>query len=85
MTIFTRPGRAASRWVKSEIFMALERNVDVAILGKKHIKDGLSNSILNRTPLIADTNRHVIKARLPNDHLRADRLERSYLRGPALT
>jgi hypothetical protein len=37
--------------------------------GKKHIKDGLSSSILNRTPLTADTNRHVIKARLPNDYL----------------
>jgi hypothetical protein len=37
--------------------------------GKKHIKDGLSGSILNRTPLTADTNRHVIKARLPNDYL----------------
>jgi hypothetical protein len=37
--------------------------------GKKHVKDGLSSSILNRTPLTADTNRHVIKSRLPNDHL----------------
>ena len=37
--------------------------------GKKHIKGGLSNSILNRTPLTADTNRHVIAARLPNAYL----------------
>ncbi len=37
--------------------------------GKKHIKDGLSSSILNRTPLTAETNRHVIKARLPNEYL----------------
>ena len=37
--------------------------------GKKQIKDGLGNSILNRTPLSADTNRHVIKARLPNIYL----------------
>jgi hypothetical protein len=37
--------------------------------GKKHIKGGLSGSILNRTPLTADTNRHVIKARLPNEYL----------------
>jgi hypothetical protein len=37
--------------------------------GKKHIKGGLSGSILNRTPLTADTNRHVIKARLPNAYL----------------
>ena len=37
--------------------------------GKKHIKDGFSSSILNRTPLTAETNRHVIKARLPNEYL----------------
>jgi hypothetical protein len=37
--------------------------------GKKNIKGGLANSILNRTPLSADTNRNVIKARLPNSYL----------------
>lgn len=37
--------------------------------GKKHIKGGLIGSILNRTPLTAETNRHVIKARLPNAYL----------------
>lgn len=37
--------------------------------GKKHIKGGLNGSILNRTPLTADTNRHVIKDRLPNAYL----------------
>ena len=37
--------------------------------GKKYIKGGLSGSILNRTPLTADTNRHVIRARLPNAYL----------------
>lgn len=36
---------------------------------KKYIKGGLGNSILHRTPLTADTNRHVIKARLPNEYL----------------
>jgi hypothetical protein len=36
---------------------------------KDNIKGGLGNSILNRTPLTADTNRHVIKARLPNEYL----------------
>jgi hypothetical protein len=36
---------------------------------KKNIKDGLGNSILNRTPLTADTNRQVIKANLPNTYL----------------
>ena len=37
--------------------------------GKKNIKGGLSSSILNRTPLTSDTNRRVIKARLPNTYL----------------
>ena len=37
--------------------------------GKKNIAGGLSGSILNRTPLSAETNRHVIKARLPNEYL----------------
>jgi hypothetical protein len=37
--------------------------------GKKHNKDELINSILNRTPLTADTNRHVINGRLPNAYL----------------
>ena len=36
---------------------------------KENIKGGLGNSILNRTPLTADTNRHVIKVRLPNEYL----------------
>jgi hypothetical protein len=36
---------------------------------KDNIKNGLGNSILNRTPLTSDTNRHVIKARLPNEYL----------------
>jgi hypothetical protein len=37
--------------------------------GKKYIPGGLSNSILNRTPLTAGTNRHVIRDRLPNVYL----------------
>jgi hypothetical protein len=37
--------------------------------GKKNISGGLANSILNRTPLTADTNRHVIGSRLPNEYL----------------
>lgn len=36
---------------------------------KKHIKSGLGNSILNRTPLSTETNRNVIRARLPNEYL----------------
>jgi hypothetical protein len=37
--------------------------------GKKYIKGSLIHSILNRTPLTADTNRHVIGSRLPNAYL----------------
>lgn len=38
---------------------------------KLNLKNGFGNSILNRTPLTADTNRHVIRARLPNEYLPA--------------
>lgn len=37
--------------------------------GAKNGKAGLIDSILNRTPLTAETNRHVIADRLPNDYL----------------
>lgn len=37
--------------------------------GQTHSVGGLIDSILNRTPLIADTNRHVISDRLPNQYL----------------
>jgi len=37
--------------------------------GKEHLGGDLINTILNRTPLTADTNRHVIKTRLPNGYL----------------
>jgi len=37
--------------------------------GKKHIPGGLINSILNRTPLTADTNRRIIGDKLPNQYL----------------
>lgn len=37
--------------------------------GRKNIPGGAINSILNRTPLTVDTNRHVINDRLPNEYL----------------
>ena len=37
--------------------------------GRKNIKGDLIHSILNRTPLTAETNRHVIAERLPNAYL----------------
>lgn len=39
--------------------------------GKKKIPDNLINSILNRTPLTAETNRHIIGHKLPNEYLPA--------------
>ena len=37
--------------------------------GIKHLHNSLINTILNRTPLTADTNRNVIKDRPPNEYL----------------
>jgi len=37
--------------------------------GKDHLEGDLINTILNRTPLTAETNRHVINDRLPNAYL----------------
>jgi hypothetical protein len=37
--------------------------------GKKNLKNGIHGSILNRTPLALNTNRNVIRARLPNEYL----------------
>ena len=37
--------------------------------GKKHLKNNLINTILNRTPLSSDTNRNVIGDRLPSTYL----------------
>jgi hypothetical protein len=39
--------------------------------GKDKIPDNLINSILNRTPLTAETNRHIINSQLPNEYLPA--------------
>lgn len=37
--------------------------------GIKHLQNNLINTILNRTPLTSDTNRNIIKERLPNKYL----------------
>ncbi|MGN6772558.1 MAG: GmrSD restriction endonuclease domain-containing protein [Rhizobiaceae bacterium] len=37
--------------------------------GREHLNGNLINSILNRTPLTKETNRHVISDRLPNEYL----------------
>jgi hypothetical protein len=46
-----------------------DHHIVPASWGKKHLKDNLIGTILNRTPLTADTNRNVIKDRLPNAYL----------------
>jgi hypothetical protein len=46
-----------------------DHHIVPASWGKKNLKDNLIGTILNRTPLTADTNRHVISDRLPNAYL----------------
>lgn len=46
-----------------------DHHIVPAAWGKTHGSGGLINSILNRTPLTAETNRHVIGERLPNEYL----------------
>ena len=46
-----------------------DHHIVPASWGKKQLKDNLIGTILNRTPLTADTNRHVIGDRLPNAYL----------------
>lgn len=46
-----------------------DHHIVPASWGAKHLKRNEINTILNRTPLSADTNRKVISDRLPNDYL----------------
>jgi hypothetical protein len=46
-----------------------DHHIVPASWGKKRLNDNLIGTILNRTPLTADTNRHVIGDRLPNAYL----------------
>jgi len=46
-----------------------DHHIVPASWGKKNLKDNLIGTILNRSPLTADTNRHVISDRLPNEYL----------------
>jgi hypothetical protein len=46
-----------------------DHHIVPAAWGAKHIKGGQIHSILNRTPLTADTNRNVIRERPPNAYL----------------
>jgi hypothetical protein len=46
-----------------------DHHIVPASWGTTHLPDGLVHTILNRTPLTADTNRNVINDRLPNVYL----------------
>lgn len=46
-----------------------DHHIVPASWGSKHLKNNLINTILNRTPLCMDTNRHVINDTLPNEYL----------------
>jgi hypothetical protein len=46
-----------------------DHHIVPASWGTTHLEDNLVHSILNRTPLTGDTNRHVIADRLPNAYL----------------
>ena len=46
-----------------------DHHIVPASWGNKNLKNNLVNTILNRTPLSMDTNRHVISDRLPNTYL----------------
>jgi hypothetical protein len=46
-----------------------DHHIVPASWGKENLKDVSINTILNRTPLTADTNRNVINDRLPNEYL----------------
>lgn len=46
-----------------------DHHIVPASWGAKYLKSGLIHSILNRTPLTADTNRRVIRDRLPSAYL----------------
>lgn len=46
-----------------------DHHIVPASWGKANLKGNSFNSILNRTPLTSETNRHVIRDRLPNEYL----------------
>jgi len=46
-----------------------DHHIVPASWGAEHVKGGLIHTILNRTPMTAETNRQVIKGRLPNAYL----------------
>lgn len=64
--------QGARDWVTGNVAQPNElddHHIVPASWGQAHVAGGLINSILNRTPLTAETNRAVISDRLPNAYL----------------
>ncbi len=64
--------QGAKDWVSGNIPLPEElddHHIIPAAWGSKHLPDKAVNTILNRTPLTADTNRVIISDRLPNQYL----------------
>lgn len=64
--------QGARDWMSGQVPQAGDlddHHIVPASWGAKHFPDGLANSILNRTPLTSDTNRKLIRDRLPNQYL----------------
>jgi hypothetical protein len=64
--------QGARDWITGNVAQPDElddHHIVPASWGAKNVPGGLSNSILNRTPLTAETNRSVISDRLPNTYL----------------
>jgi hypothetical protein len=64
--------KGAKDWISGEIPPAEkldDHHIVPASWGREHLGGTRINTILNRAPLIAETNRHVISDRLPNEYL----------------
>ncbi|MAM94357.1 hypothetical protein [Parvibaculum sp.] len=64
--------KGAKDWISGEIPPAEkldDHHIVPASWGRKQLGGNRINTILNRTPLVSETNRHVISDRLPNEYL----------------
>lgn len=64
--------QGAKDWISGNIPLSEElddHHIIPAAWGRKNLASNKINTILNRTPLTADTNRNIIRDRLPNEYL----------------
>ena len=64
--------QGARDWVSGNIPLPTElddHHIIPAAWGNRHLPPQAINTILNRTPLTAETNRNIVRDRLPNDYL----------------